>query len=53
VVPQLAFAQFKSNFEEPELVEGFTQIKKVNWVFSGSQEERETWGKWLEDEKEW
>lgn len=48
----MAFKTFKANLEEPELGEGFTQIKKVNWVFSGTDEERKAWSKWLQfDEK--
>lgn len=46
VLPQVAFTQFRGNFEEPELSEGLSQIKKVNWVFSGTAEERKAWSRW-------
>ncbi|KAJ6601379.1 polynucleotide kinase 3 phosphatase-domain-containing protein [Mycena vulgaris] len=52
ILPMLAFTTFKANLEEPELVEGFTQIKKVNWVFSGTEEERKAWTKWLQFDEE-
>ncbi|KAJ7733566.1 polynucleotide kinase 3 phosphatase-domain-containing protein [Mycena maculata] len=46
LLPKVAFATFKDNFEEPELSEGISQIKKVNWVFSGTEEERKAWSRW-------
>ncbi|KAF7347445.1 Bifunctional polynucleotide phosphatase/kinase [Mycena venus] len=45
--PKLAFTTFKDNFEEPELGEGISQIKKVNWVFNGTPEEHKAWSKWF------
>lgn len=47
VLPKIAFATFKNSFEEPELSEGISQIKKVNWVFNGTAEERKAWSKWM------
>ncbi|KAJ7651459.1 polynucleotide kinase 3 phosphatase-domain-containing protein [Mycena polygramma] len=53
VLPRIAFTTFKANFEEPELDEGISQIKKVNWVFTGTEEERMAWSKWMQlDDKE-
>jgi bifunctional polynucleotide phosphatase/kinase len=54
MLPKLAFTTFKSNFEEPELSEGFAEIKKVNWVFEGTTEERKAWSRWfhLDDKDE-
>ncbi|KAJ7361229.1 polynucleotide kinase 3 phosphatase-domain-containing protein [Mycena albidolilacea] len=54
MLPKLAFTTYKSNFEEPELSEGFTEIKKVNWVFEGTAEERKAWSRWfhLDDKDE-
>ncbi|KAK7063808.1 polynucleotide kinase 3 phosphatase-domain-containing protein [Favolaschia claudopus] len=53
-LPKSAFASFRDNYEEPELSEGFAEIKKVNWVFEGTEEERKMWAKWfpLFDDKE-
>jgi bifunctional polynucleotide phosphatase/kinase len=47
VLDKVAFAKFKNSFEEPELSEGISQIKKVNWVFNGTAEERKAWSKWM------
>ncbi|KAJ7242548.1 PNK3P-domain-containing protein [Mycena haematopus] len=54
MLPKLAFTSFKDNFEEPELSEGFSQIKKVNWVFDGTVAERKVWARWyhLDDKDE-
>ncbi|KAG6861891.1 hypothetical protein C0995_010597 [Termitomyces sp. Mi166 len=48
LVPYLGFTGFRDNFEEPQLKEGFTEIKKVNWVFNGNEEERVHWSMWLQ-----
>ncbi|KAJ7361228.1 hypothetical protein DFH08DRAFT_368730 [Mycena albidolilacea] len=40
------FTTFQADFEQPELTEGFSQIKKVNWVFDRTAEERKAWDKW-------
>ncbi|KAI5900063.1 PNK3P-domain-containing protein [Schizophyllum commune H4-8] len=48
IVPYIGFAGFKSESEEPTLNEGFEEIKKVNWVFHGSDEERKYWEMWLQ-----
>lgn len=39
---------FREAYEEPTLVEGFTEIKRVNFVFEGDEEERRRWGMWLQ-----
>ncbi|KAJ7654732.1 hypothetical protein B0H17DRAFT_1214323 [Mycena rosella] len=46
-LPEMAFTKFENDLEEPELAEGVAQIKKVNWVFSGTEEERKAWSKWM------
>ncbi|KAJ7150255.1 polynucleotide kinase 3 phosphatase-domain-containing protein [Mycena filopes] len=51
-LPRLAFTKYKDSFEEPELGEGFSQIKKINWVFEGTEEEREAWSRWLQVDSE-
>ncbi|KAF9001999.1 polynucleotide kinase 3 phosphatase-domain-containing protein [Cyathus striatus] len=48
LVPYGAFTGFRDNFEEPKLSEGFIEIKKVNWVFEGTEEERKHWSMWLQ-----
>lgn len=44
----MAFTSFKNGFEEPAAEEGFREIKRVNWVFEGGEEERRRWGMWLQ-----
>jgi len=52
IVPMSAFSSFKDDFEEPDLKEGFAHVKKVNWVFDGTEVERKRWSMWLQlDEK--
>ncbi|KAK7043791.1 DNA kinase/phosphatase Pnk1 [Paramarasmius palmivorus] len=48
VLPFLAFTSFKNDYEEPEESEGFSEIRKVNWVFEGDEEERQFWSMWLQ-----
>ncbi|KAJ7759134.1 polynucleotide kinase 3 phosphatase-domain-containing protein [Mycena metata] len=48
-LPMTVFTKFKDSFEEPELGEGLAQIKKVNWVFNGTPEERKAWSRWYEN----
>jgi len=31
-VPDVAYNQFKSKYDEPDLGEGFQEIKKINWI---------------------
>ncbi|KDQ18126.1 hypothetical protein BOTBODRAFT_104942 [Botryobasidium botryosum FD-172 SS1] len=45
---QMIYGSFKSAFEEPQVDEGFSDIKKVNWVFEGSEEDRQRWEMWLQ-----
>ncbi len=49
-VPYLAFTGYRAAFEEPEVDEGFDEIRQVNWVFEGDEEERKKWGMWLQVE---
>jgi bifunctional polynucleotide phosphatase/kinase len=44
----MAFTSFRDNYEEPQSDEGFAEIKKVNWVFKGSEEEKRYWSMWLQ-----
>jgi len=48
LLPYNAFTSFRAQYEEPELSEGFTEVKKVNWVFEGDEEERKRWSMWLQ-----
>ncbi|KAF9532384.1 polynucleotide kinase 3 phosphatase-domain-containing protein [Crepidotus variabilis] len=48
LLPYTAFVTFRDNYEEPQSSEGFAEIKRVNWVFEGSEEERRSWSMWLQ-----
>ncbi|KZT54581.1 PNK3P-domain-containing protein [Calocera cornea HHB12733] len=47
-LPYSIYAGFANQMEEPELAEGFKEIRKINWVFEGTDEERKRWNRWLE-----
>ncbi|KAF9050802.1 PNK3P-domain-containing protein [Hymenopellis radicata] len=48
LLPYLAFSGFKANYEPPDEKEGFSEIRQVNWVFEGTDEERRHWSMWLQ-----
>ncbi|KZT03593.1 PNK3P-domain-containing protein [Laetiporus sulphureus 93-53] len=48
LLPYNAFTSFRAAYEEPQLSEGFSEIKRVNWVFEGDEEERRRWSMWLQ-----
>lgn len=48
LVPYIAFTGFRDNYEEPLLSEGLKEVKKVNWVFDGTEEEKKHWSMWLQ-----
>jgi len=47
-LPYIAFTGFRDNYEVPQMEEGFSEIKIVNWVFEGTDEERTFWSMWLQ-----
>jgi bifunctional polynucleotide phosphatase/kinase len=48
LVPYTAFISFRNDYQEPTLNEGFSEIKKVHWVFQGTEEENRYWSMWLQ-----
>ncbi|KAF8803640.1 PNK3P-domain-containing protein [Phlegmacium glaucopus] len=48
LLPYSAFTGFRDAYKEPEMTEGFSEIKKVNWVFTGTEEEKRYWSMWLQ-----
>jgi len=48
LLPYNAFTGFRAQYEEPSLSEGFAEIKQVNWIFEGTDEERMRWSMWLQ-----
>ena len=48
LVPYAGFTAFRDNYEEPQSAETISEIKRVNWVFDGTEEERRCWSMWLQ-----
>ncbi|KAK2467111.1 hypothetical protein APHAL10511_001369 [Amanita phalloides] len=48
LLPYSAFTSFSGNYEEPHEDEGYSEIKRINWVFNGTDEERRRWSMWLQ-----
>ncbi|KAH8108211.1 PNK3P-domain-containing protein [Cristinia sonorae] len=48
VLPYAALTNYQQMFEAPDIAEGFTEIRKVNFVFEGTDEERRRWSMWLQ-----
>ena len=48
MLPRSVLLGFQKAYEEPTLAEGFSEIKKVNWVFEGSDEEKARYNMWLQ-----
>ncbi|KAF2656772.1 PNK3P-domain-containing protein [Lophiostoma macrostomum CBS 122681] len=48
ILPKMAFTGFTSRYREPQLSEGFQDIIKTDFEFTGSDEQRELWSRyWL------
>ncbi|GHJ88845.1 hypothetical protein NliqN6_5247 [Naganishia liquefaciens] len=47
LLPETAFLSFKKSLEEPDATEGFDEIRRVNFNFDGSEEERKIWSRWM------
>ena len=47
ILPETAFLSFKKSLEEPDATEGFDEIRRVNFKFDGSEEERAIWSRWM------
>jgi len=48
LLPLMAFTSYRNAYEEPQLQEGFTEVKRVNWIFEGDEVERKRWSMWLQ-----
>ncbi|KIP03680.1 hypothetical protein PHLGIDRAFT_26012 [Phlebiopsis gigantea 11061_1 CR5-6] len=48
LLPYSAITSFRAAFKEPTVAEGFSEVRRVNWVFEGTDEERARWGMWLQ-----
>ncbi|RUS20191.1 polynucleotide kinase 3 phosphatase-domain-containing protein [Endogone sp. FLAS-F59071] len=46
MVPGMAYNVYNGKFKEPEVGEGFVEVKKVNFVWDGEEEEKKEWERW-------
>ncbi|MCJ1358282.1 MAG: hypothetical protein MMC33_008281 [Icmadophila ericetorum] len=46
ILPHSAFSSFASRFREPQLIEGFDEIIRLDFKFQGNEEQRKIWGKY-------
>lgn len=51
LLPSLAFNGYAAQFEVPDLKEGFDEIRGVNFVWKGSEEQRKKWDMWMLEPK--
>lgn len=47
LLPGSAFSGYVAQFQEPSLDEGFDELRGVNFVFEGSEDERKKWDMWM------
>ena len=40
LIPYIAYSSFQNAFQMPTLEEGFSEVKTLNWIFEGSDEDR-------------
>ncbi|KAF7302583.1 hypothetical protein HMN09_00892800 [Mycena chlorophos] len=46
LLPRTSFNELRLR-DMPQLSEGFSEIRKVHWVFEGTVEERKVWAQWM------
>lgn len=46
VLSTIAFRTFKSKLQEPTTREGFQEVKKINFIFDGSEQDKTAWQRW-------
>ena len=51
LLPLLAFTSYESSFEKPGLDEGFDEIRGVNWVWEGTDEQKKKWQRYMLEPK--
>ena len=47
LLPQVAFGSYAAQFERPDIVEGFDEVRSVNFVWEGSGEQRRLWDMYM------
>ncbi|KAG9038000.1 hypothetical protein FRB95_003393 [Tulasnella sp. JGI-2019a] len=48
LVPRIAYSGYKNAFQMPTVEEGFSEIKTINWVFDGSDDDRRRFNMYLD-----
>ncbi|KAG8878012.1 hypothetical protein FRB97_002858 [Tulasnella sp. 331] len=48
LVPKIAYSGFNNAFQKPTTGEGFTEVKTINWIFDGSDEDRKRFNMYLD-----
>jgi len=48
LVPYGAYTGFQNAFQKPTVGEGFAEVKTVNWIFEGSDEDRRRFNMYLD-----
>ncbi|CAJ0751038.1 2260_t:CDS:10 [Entrophospora sp. SA101] len=46
LIPEVAYQSYKSRFIEPKIEEGFQEIRYMNFVFDGTEQEKKIWQMW-------
>lgn len=47
ILPETAFASYKAAFVPPEVKEGFEEVRTVNFVWEGTEDQRSLWDQYL------
>jgi bifunctional polynucleotide phosphatase/kinase len=47
VIPGLAFTTYVTSFEPPDKSEGFDEVRLVNFIFEGDDEQRKKWDMYM------
>lgn len=51
LLPGTAFSSYASAFERPEMVEGSDELRTVNFVWEGTEQERRLWERYMLETK--
>ena len=51
LLPQSAFWSYTSAFEQPDVKEGFDELRSVNFVWEGTEQERRFWDMYMLETK--
>lgn len=47
LLPDTAFFSYQDKFEKPSLTEGFDELRTVNFVWEGTEEQKSKWDQYL------